>query len=216
MPHSRRSDTGRSCAATTSSTMVFAAPVSTTTGHRRQSTSLSMTPVHPLHYCLTATSSSLISSVRLFQSGSLSSGISLTFTSESVIVHVYLATSLAKLYLKTPDTIVMTAARTNRDTSPKVLTHSFHSRDCNSLTLSDRPGQQRTGRHWHRDNIVHYKAVRGNTQGKSRDGEHTTVTRTAERKPRQAVGEVAPENQTVLMQENWVDAETGDRQAASK
>ncbi|MPC64058.1 hypothetical protein E2C01_058167 [Portunus trituberculatus] len=146
-PHSCQSATGRSCTTTTSSLMtVFAAPVSTTSGNGRPSTSLSVTPVRPSHCCFTATRSSLTSSVmswhtnaalysclisilacliillvscfisldiltihtvitanKFFHSGSLPSGISLPFTSESAIVHLYPATSLVRPY-PTPDT----------------------------------------------------------------------------------------------------------------
>ncbi|MPC28202.1 hypothetical protein E2C01_021397 [Portunus trituberculatus] len=70
----------------------------------------------------------------LFQSGSL------PLMSESAIVQAYLATSLAKLY-PTADTNCYNRRPSSRDTTPKVLTHSFHSRDRNSLTLSGRPGQ---------------------------------------------------------------------------
>ncbi|MPC13557.1 hypothetical protein E2C01_006295 [Portunus trituberculatus] len=51
----------------------------------------------------------------LFQSGSLPSGISLPLTSESATVHVYPATSLAKLYPKTPDTNCYDRRPTSRD-----------------------------------------------------------------------------------------------------
>ncbi|MPC62788.1 hypothetical protein E2C01_056879 [Portunus trituberculatus] len=68
-PHSYWSDTGRPCAATiVSPTMVFATPVSTTSGQGQQSTSLSATLVHPLHCCLTVISSSLNSYVRSWHS----------------------------------------------------------------------------------------------------------------------------------------------------
>ncbi|MPC17079.1 hypothetical protein E2C01_009924 [Portunus trituberculatus] len=73
----------------------------------------------------------------------------------------------------------------SRDTTPKVLTHSFHSCDHNSLTLSGRPGQH---------------SGRGGTgimlaKGRRRGNQHKLA------------GTEAPEDQTVLTQEDWVDAE---------
>ncbi|MPC69246.1 hypothetical protein E2C01_063463 [Portunus trituberculatus] len=55
----------------------------------------------------------------LFKAGSLPSSISLPLTSESAIVHAYPATSLAKLYPKTPDTNCYNCRpHRSRDTTP--------------------------------------------------------------------------------------------------
>ncbi|MPC75133.1 hypothetical protein E2C01_069518 [Portunus trituberculatus] len=98
-------------------------------------------------------------------------------------------------------------ATTGQGRALKVLTSSFHSRNCKSLTLSDRPGQH-SGRGG--TGITLTKYITGSDRLIHRAGADTEDKTNSLK----LAGTGAPEDQTILTQD-WVDAESGDRPPAS-
>ncbi|MPC58509.1 hypothetical protein E2C01_052517 [Portunus trituberculatus] len=98
---------------------------------------------------------------QFFHSGSLPPDISLPLTSESAIVHAYSATSLAKLYHKTPDTTCYEPPSTQHSRATHTSNHWARQGTQKSLLQLPTPQQQLTYSQRRRQDSIQDGAAQG-------------------------------------------------------